>query len=335
MQQPVRSRLVRGAVAGFALGALSLAGVSARGEALVGLTHSNPALIQGLIRFDSATPAISSSVDIAGLIANDILVGIDRRPSDGLLYGISFNNQNFVGRIYTLDEFTGAATLRSTLMADPTDTTAPSPYQNLFSLGFAGVDFNPVVDRLRVVSTGGFNLRINADTGAVQLDGPATYPVGDPGNPFQTPLQAAIGAIAYSNSFAGAATTLLTGVDGNRAPDHLVRFTDPNAGAIESTGVDAPPFQSGLNIEYDISGLTGLSYLVGRSALGDELYVSGSSGFTSVGLISANPSAIDLRGLAAGVAVNVPPIPEPETYALMAIGLGVLGAVARRRRMKA
>jgi hypothetical protein len=31
---------------------------------------------------------------------------------------------------------------------------------------------------------------------------------------------------------------------------------------------------------------------------------------------------------------NVPPIPEPETYALMLAGLGVLGAVAKRRSAK-
>ena len=310
---------------GLAFTALALTGLSARGEELVGLSYSNPAGIQQLIRFDSATPGVSSSVNITGLITNDQLVGIDRRPSDGMLYGISFNNQNFAGRIYTLNAFTGAATLRSTLFADPTDMTAPFPYQNLFGLGLAGVDFNPIVDRLRVVSTGGFNLRINADTGAVQLDVPATYPVGDPGNPFPTPVQAAIGAVAYSNNFPGATTTVLTGVDGNRAPDHLVRFTDPNAGAIVSTGVDVQFFQSGANIDYDISGLSGLSYLVGAGPTGEELYVSGPNGFIKVGAISPSPFAIDVRGLAA-------PVPEPSSVALIAVGLALLLVVSRRRR---
>jgi hypothetical protein len=32
---------------------------------------------------------------------------------------------------------------------------------------------------------------------------------------------------------------------------------------------------------------------------------------------------------------TVPPIPEPETYALMAAGLGVVGWVARRRKVAA
>ena len=310
----------------LAASALALATVPAQGEELVGLTYSNPAGVQALIRFDSATPGVTSSVNIAGLMANDLLIGIDRRPSDGLLYGISYNSQAFTGRIYTLDPLAGAANLHSTLFADPSDTTAPFPYQSMFGTGLnSGVDFNPVVDRLRVVSSSGTNLRINVDTGAVQLDAPATYPVGDPGNPFQTPFGAVIGAVAYSNNFAGAATTVLTGVDGGRAPDHLVTFTNPNGGVIASTGIDVQFFQSGVNIEYDISGLTGLSYLVGSGPTGEELYVSSSSGFVKVGAISASPFAMDVRGLAA-------PIPEPETYVLMVAGLGTLAAVARKRR---
>jgi hypothetical protein len=32
--------------------------------------------------------------------------------------------------------------------------------------------------------------------------------------------------------------------------------------------------------------------------------------------------------------LNVPEIPEPDTYAMMAAGLGLLGVAARRRRQK-
>ena len=281
----------------LAASALALATVPAQSEELVGLTYSNPAGVQALIRFDSATPGVTISVNIAGLMANDLLIGIDRRPSDGLLYGISYNSQAFTGRIYTLDPF-ASANLHSTLFADPSDTTAPFPYQSMFGTGLnSGVDFNPVVDRLRVVSSSGTDLRINVDTGAVQLDALATYPVGDPGNPFQTPFGAIIGAVAYSNNFAGAATTVLTGVDGGRA--RIILSRSPTRTGLDREHRDHVPFfHSGVNIEYDISGLTGLSYLVGSGPTGEELYVSSSSGFVKVGAISASPFAIDVRGLA-------------------------------------
>jgi hypothetical protein len=32
---------------------------------------------------------------------------------------------------------------------------------------------------------------------------------------------------------------------------------------------------------------------------------------------------------------NVTPVPEPETYAMMLAGLGMLGFMARRRKLKA
>ena len=45
-----------------------------------------------------------------------------------------------------------------------------NPYTALTGSQF-GVDFNPVADRLRVISDSGLNLRINADTGATTTDG--------------------------------------------------------------------------------------------------------------------------------------------------------------------
>ncbi len=47
-----------------------------------------------------------------------------------------------------------------------------------------------------------------------------------------------------------------------------------------------------------------------------------------------NEDEIDaVAGLTAqGTGVGIPPVPEPETYALMLAGLGLLGLIARRRK---
>ena len=61
----------------------------------------------------------------------------------------------------------GVRTVVATLSADDVDTTLP--YTGLGNAERFAVDFNPVADRLRVISDRGLNLRINADTGAATL----------------------------------------------------------------------------------------------------------------------------------------------------------------------
>ncbi len=69
--------------------------------AVYGVTSTN-----SLVRFDSATPGtISSTVAVTGLNAGASLLGIDFRPADGLLYGVSSDS-----RLYTINLSSGAAT---------------------------------------------------------------------------------------------------------------------------------------------------------------------------------------------------------------------------------
>jgi len=116
-----------------------------------------------LVSFGRATPGTLATANaLTGLLAAESVVGIDVRPADGVLYALTS-----AGRVYTLDPATGVATLRATLTADPADATLP--YAALVGTSF-GVDWNPVVDRLRVVSDLGQNLRINVDTGLTTTD---------------------------------------------------------------------------------------------------------------------------------------------------------------------
>lgn len=161
-----------------------------------------------IVSFDLTTPGtLLSNHTIGGLAGGERLLGIDMRPADGLLYAVS--NQ---GRILTIDPATGAATLKATLIA-----AAGDPYTALAGIDF-GVDFNPVADRLRVVSDTGQNLRINVDSGAVISDGTIN---GAP---------AVITASAYTNSFVGTGTTQLYGIDVANATVYLQN--PPNAGTL-------------------------------------------------------------------------------------------------------
>ena len=61
----------------------------------------------------------------------------------------------------------GATTFVSVLVAYPLDTTSPF-FAGLSGTAF-GIDFNPVVDRLRITSNAGQNLRTNVVSGGVMV----------------------------------------------------------------------------------------------------------------------------------------------------------------------
>src|SRR5436190_2167118 len=130
-----------------------------------------------LLRFSVATPGtIAGSVAITGLQAGETIVDIDFRPANGLLYGLGVAAT--VGRLYTINTTTGAATLVSILSADPADAT--SPFAALSGTRFA-IDFIPVPDRLRIVSDTGMDLRVNPGNGLVITDddlNPGTPAIG-------------------------------------------------------------------------------------------------------------------------------------------------------------
>jgi len=132
-----------------ALAALAFAGGAAQAETIYGLTTTN-----ALVTFDCAAPANATlPVNITGLsVSNEAVVGIDARPANGTVVGLSN-----ASRLYVLNTTTGAATFLSLLGVGLTGTSF-------------GVDFNPTLDRLRLTSNSGQNLRFNVDTGAVTVD---------------------------------------------------------------------------------------------------------------------------------------------------------------------
>jgi len=240
---------------------------------VVALTASNR-----LVSFDRANPGtIRSNVLVTGLQSGENLVGIDVRPADGMLYGVGST-----GRLYTLDAATGAATNKSRLTADAADTT--EPFTALAGASF-GVDFNPMADRLRIVSNTGQSLRINVDTGATTTDGSIN---GGAAN-------TAISASAYTNSFAGTGATTLYGIDS--ANSILYTQNPPNNGTL------ATPVPLGVTIGatngFDIDARTNMGYMVATVGGARNLYgVNLAATSAPTTLIGALGVTEDIRGIA-------------------------------------
>jgi hypothetical protein len=179
-----------------------------------------------LVKLDTATPEKAlASVKITGLGANESLIGIDFRPKDGLLYGVTT-----ASRLYKIDKNTGAATA--------VGATAFAPALDPAAIDF-GFDVNPVADRLRIHVETGQNLRLNPDTGAHVpggtgpngADGQLTFLAGD----INTGTTPHLTATAYTNSVRSTpTTTALYAID--TALDVLVRFENANAGTMRTIG---------------------------------------------------------------------------------------------------
>ena len=248
-----------------------------------GLTSANR-----LVTFNRATPAVRTAVAITGLQGGDQLLGIDIRPAGtpaGELYALGSS-----GRVYTINTTSGAATQKSQLAADSTDTT--NPFTALDGADF-GVDFNPVVDRLRVVSNTGQNLRINVDTGATTTDEMLT--------------RTGVSATSYTNSFASACRTTLFYID--TSTDRLLTTTDPNAGTLSEIGNLGVNADAGSGYEI-ITAADGTNSAIAVLTVGGAttLYsINQSTGAaTATGPVTGLNGGETLRGIAAASTATAP-----------------------------
>lgn len=236
---------------------------------IFGVTTANE-----LVRFDSSSPGsgVVNVATITGLQAGENILGIDIRPANGQLYALGSSS-----RIYIINPRTGVAT-----------AVGAAGVFTLMGTDF-GFDFNPTVDRIRIVSNTGQNLRVNPNDGT--LTGTDTNL--NPGTPSVT-------ATAYTNDFAGATTT--TQYDIDTGTDQLFIQNPPNAGTLTLVGplgVDA----SGVN-GFDISS-RGIGSGVNTNTAFAALTVAGASGLYSINLqtgaatlVGNLPAGTSLRGIA-------------------------------------
>ncbi|MBC6608713.1 DUF4394 domain-containing protein [Hymenobacter sp. BT188] len=222
---------------------------------------------------DLTNPVASAIVNrpITGLSPDDALIGLDFRPATGQLYALSVQRPPFPApqgdnRLYTINPATGAATLVATLNVRVDDI---SP----------GFDFNPVVDRIRIVTSSGQNLRVNPTDGTVVEDA-ALNPSGR-----------GIYTAAYSNNFVGATSTTLYVM--GQVPSG--RFTSvatlyqqnpPNAGTLVSIGdLGIPAVATG---SFDIGGTSNNGYAL--------LNIFGSTDLYSIDLSTGRATRLNEGG---------------------------------------
>lgn len=241
-----------------------------------------------VLSFDRATPAaLKGSIAVSGLLPNEKLVGLDVRPADGLLYALS--NQ---ARLYTLNAATGVATFKAALAAATGDD---NPYTALTGSQF-GVDFNPVADRLRVVSDTGLNLRIDVTTGATITDGVING------------AAAAITASAYTNAVAGTTSTQLYSLDA--AGGQVYLQDPPNNGTLTAPIALGGTFAGANGFDIDARNNTAYAALTtaGSTALYTVPLTAGSTA-TRIGTIGTGEALT-------GMALIQPA--TPKVYALTA-----------------
>lgn len=217
----------------------SLGTTSAQAETLLGLTEVAGRTV--LIEINSDAPLLPRGIHrIRGLASGQRLVTIDVRPATGEVYGVAVQGTN--AQLYTIDEDGLAAPVGSVYsgLVNPSGTQF-------------GFDFNPTIDRVRLVSTAGQNIVFNPEDGAVTAATNLFYVQGDE-NASETP---AVAHIAYDNNTAGASASQQRGIDVNLGV--LVTVAN-NLGELETIG--------SLGVEvtsvggFDVSGETGTGYAV-------------------------------------------------------------------------
>jgi len=269
-------RLPRTTLAGAtAVAALAIPAPALGAEAFYGVTSDNQ-----LVTFQSDAPSqVQRSVPLTGLAPEEQAIAIDIRPATGQLYVLGGTS-----RVYVVSPLTGAAR--------PLGDNPFSPPLAGTSFGF---DFNPVSDRIRVVSDGRQNLRLTPDDGQVAAqDGQLAYAEGDPGANGVPPQVSSSG---YTNNVPGARETQLFGIDPIR---HVLVLQDPpNSGTLKTVGpLNADVFGPfGFDVAAD-----GRAFVAGRRPGGGPSELFTIDLVTGALTLTARRSALgarELRGLTA------------------------------------
>ncbi len=215
----------------------------------------------------STTP--QASVSISGMQAGESMLSIDFRPATGELFGLGSTS-----RLYIINISTG--------VARPLGT---GPFTPALSAASAEIDFNPTVDRIRLIGADGQDLRLNPETGTVvAVDGSINGVTG-----------AVVNAVAYNSNFAGATSTTLFDID--VTTNKLYRQVPANSGTLVAVG----------DLTVDPTGVGGFDISPASDVALAILNVGGSNQLYSIDTTSGKASL--LGGFGSGTAPSGIAIP--------------------------
>jgi len=227
----------------------------ARAEILIAVTTDHT--LVGIDTSNAGSPVFTKQ--ITGVAANQALVGLDYRPSDGRIYAVAAASNSgvadatFTSQLYTISPNSGMATP----LGGP--ITPGLEVDNLRQFTSFGMDFNPNVDAIRVISDLNQNIVVNANTGALSASATDVfYAMGD----VNQGVDPNIVDVAYNNNVAGAASTQQFGIDSLRGV--LVTVAN-NAGTLRTVGPLNVAGTGGTLLGqggFDISGETGTAFAV-------------------------------------------------------------------------
>ncbi len=254
-----------------------LMSVSAQSQTIYGLTTDGK-----IATFNATTPSmVTSTPSVSGVKTGQTLIGLDVRPATGELFALGFDVSNDSATVYTLNPTTGVATAKAMSV-------------KLIGMGATiGFDFNPTVDRIRVVSKTGKSYRLNPINGALAAtDSTIRYAAMD----VNTGKTAGVTASAYTNSYIGATGTALYNYDETQKV--IVLQNPPNDGILNTqpalSGIGATSIISDLDIYTNPITYASTVFATVRTGTADSLFtlVLATGALTRLGAIGASVTDI-------------------------------------------
>jgi len=248
-----------------------------------------------LVRFSPLNPGTTTTVALSGITSGETIVGIDMRPATGQFYVLGIDSTLNKGSLYLLDPQGGALSVVGGVagqiaFVDAGGAAVPLPAA---SVGY-DIDFNPTVDRVRVVTGSGLNFRVNPITG-----GPVDGNAGVLGNQMDGSINGpatGVQGTAYTNSFGGATVTTQYTLDS--VTDSLYIQVPPNNGTQTSglaVTLGGAPLDFTSPVGFDILG----SVTVATSnvaATGDGFFTASVGGTNNLYRINLANGAATLFG---------------------------------------